>query len=770
MATAERQSFCPRLNDSTHTLKRVEHGRNTSFIYETARHDEFLAWWGETEYGRQFTESGQSKIKWLVEVRASRVWQHFYQAADVHLGRPQVICRSCLTFLNHPDFKSHGTSAMSKHRNSNLCLQSRDKRRVTSRPSEAQSTSPREKSQSSSGESFKAQVLDAILSLQLPLEVIEQPAFQALLQAAQGHGPNLQIPSADSLYQDLRNVATAQYKNLTEILPADAKISLSLGTWVNPCGTHFVAILASYFDGGWNHCETLLAFEALSSRSSGSACCQLILDVLSKRRLLHRVFGVKVNHICIDEGFAVSLQEALLSSGIIESSQHLIKTPGIDRVIEQCLRHFLQHIESTPEGWSLTSARNMPHLVLHDAKDPGKVVYRILDKIRSLADFLNSSRQSRRQFLSIQPSKSRLMLFPDSENCAHTTFSMLARAHKLRQYIDQFCHRHEHLAFRLSDLEWEKIKNVVQMTRPFLRIHCALKGVEEPTVHRVFSIYKTLLENVNQMIEPQSRKRSPWNLVLYEALVAVKRDMLKLFQRSFDHHGSIFSTAALLAPQYKHSVINSALPPEVQGSFPKHIDEVLQSQFLHYKRQAPESAPQNNMPTILRPISHLDRLLGLPNNRAGRSTYEGNEVTRYLAAESSNGPPDLFWKDRQGDFPVLTRLARDALAFPATDATLEKVFDIALDVSHAHGNQMDQGAFQDTIMYIFSKKLSTGGSRQNDPRIKVHDEVSYKCTDDDLVLASDSEHSDISEDELLGGVVGVEHVPIARMSHSLYRA
>ncbi|KAJ6016473.1 hypothetical protein N7540_011064 [Penicillium herquei] len=762
MVAAERQPLSPQLNDLAHTLKRVEHGRQTWIIYETARHDEFLLWWKKTEYGHQLTNAGQSKIKWSVEVRASPVWQHFYQAADVHLGRPQVICRSCLTSLNHPDLKSHGTSAMSKHRKANLCLERRGNPPAsTATPGYNQGKfSSLEKSQSSLGGYFSRQVLDAILSLQLPLEVVEQPAFQNLLHAAQCEAPNLQIPSAKSLYRDLRNEAAARSQSLTEKLPADAKVSLSLGAWVQPCGTHFAVILASFFDTDWNYCETLLAFEPLSSRPNGSELCQLILDVLSKRKLLHRVFSVKISPHGIDEEVAMSLQEALLSSAITESSQHLIQTPAIDEVIEICLRHFLEHIESTPDGWSLVNARNLPGRGFQDSDRPEKVVYRIFNKMRSLAEFLNSSNQRRQQFMSIQPQTNRLMLFRDLENCAHSTFSMLTRAHKLKRYIDQFCHRHEHLSFRLSDLEWGKINQIVQVTRPFLRIHSALKRAEEPTVHRVFSIYVTLLENLKQMIESKSQQRSSWNLVLHEALVALKTDLLKLFQKSFDSSDSIFIIAALLTSQSKRSMLHSNLPSEVQEFFPKRIDEKFQSLLLDYKRQAPRVAPQNNTLSTPKPIPYLDRLLGLPNNIADGSRVEGNEVTRYLAAESIDKSLTSQWRDREHDFPVLTQLARDVLSFPATGTTLEKVFDIALNISHSHGERMDQGSFQDILFYMFSEELSTDGPRSYDPENKARDGIGYKCVDDDLVLASDVEQPDSSDDEILGGIVDDEILPV----------
>src|SRR5699024_12561825 len=57
--------------------------------------------------------------------RSSDLWNHFHQVAEIHTGRPKVVCQSCLTLLDHPHHKSNGTSAMGRSEEHTSELQSR---------------------------------------------------------------------------------------------------------------------------------------------------------------------------------------------------------------------------------------------------------------------------------------------------------------------------------------------------------------------------------------------------------------------------------------------------------------------------------------------------------------------------------------------------------------------------------------------------------------------------------------------------------------------
>ncbi|KAJ6174293.1 hypothetical protein N7485_005593, partial [Penicillium canescens] len=172
-------------------------------LHPTAQEHEFLSWWLETEYGQQLTKNGQYKFRWSTESRSSEVWRHFDQVAELRSGRPKVVCRSCLTPLNHPHHphhKSHGTSAMGKHLKSNSCRRSKQKVSVSAVTpgaiQEDRAGFPPERSRFTKAQ-LKEQLLRTITSANLPFGLTEEPTFRELLKLVYAGPQVLELPSVD---------------------------------------------------------------------------------------------------------------------------------------------------------------------------------------------------------------------------------------------------------------------------------------------------------------------------------------------------------------------------------------------------------------------------------------------------------------------------------------------------------------------------------------------------------------------------------------------
>jgi hypothetical protein len=93
-------------------------------LYENMVHNEWVEWWLQTNYGRK------SKINWD-STHHTPIWEKFDQVASIQDGAPKIMCRRCAKILEHPyslrtntngRSQYHGTSGMSKHRNSHACI------------------------------------------------------------------------------------------------------------------------------------------------------------------------------------------------------------------------------------------------------------------------------------------------------------------------------------------------------------------------------------------------------------------------------------------------------------------------------------------------------------------------------------------------------------------------------------------------------------------------------------------------------------------------
>jgi hypothetical protein len=358
-------------------------------LYDSDQEKEFLSWWLETDYGQQLTKNGKYKFRWSAESRSSKVWKHFDQVAELRSGRPKVVCRSCLTPLNHPHHprhKSHGTSTMGKHLKSNSCRRSKEEVSVSAvTPGPIQE--PRASFSPMRSRFTKAQLeghlLRTITSANLSFEVTEEPTFRELLDLVYSGPQVLDIPSSKQLRHYMHDIVTTYEESQLQDLPGDSKVSIALCCWKGPLGQGFIAITAYYFDKEWSYREVLLGFELICRSETGNDPCDQILGLIQEKGLLHRIFSVTVDYR-VDENLMLSLREKLTSSGGISSWQCFVGVPGTVQAIQLCLRRYIENITSSPEGERVENVREISHANgWTDPSDRDEISH-VLGKVKTL--------------------------------------------------------------------------------------------------------------------------------------------------------------------------------------------------------------------------------------------------------------------------------------------------------------------------------------------------------------------------------------------------
>jgi hypothetical protein len=358
-------------------------------LYDSDQEKEFLSWWLETDYGQQLTKNGKYKFRWSAESRSSKVWKHFDQVAELRSGRPKVVCRSCLTPLNHPHHprhKSHGTSTMGKHLKSNSCRRSKEEVSVSAvTPGPIQE--PRASFSPMRSRFTKAQLeghlLRTITSANLSFEVTEEPTFRELLDLVYSGPQALEVPSSKKLRHYMHDIVTTYQESQLQDLPGDSKVSIALCCWKGPFGQDFMAITAYYFDKEWSYREVLLGFELICRSETGNDPCDQILGLIQEKGLLHRIFSVTVDYR-VDENLMLSLREKLTSSGGISSWQCFVGVPGTVQAIQLCLRRYIENITSSPEGERVENVREISHANGWTDPSDGDEISHVLGKVKTL--------------------------------------------------------------------------------------------------------------------------------------------------------------------------------------------------------------------------------------------------------------------------------------------------------------------------------------------------------------------------------------------------
>ncbi|KAJ5481400.1 hypothetical protein N7475_000212 [Penicillium sp. IBT 31633x] len=676
-------------------LTRLAPDRRDWVLYDTAQENEFLSWWLETDYGQQLTKNGKYKFRWSVESRSSKVWKHFDQVAELESGRPKVVCRSCLTPLNHPHHphhKSHGTSTMGKHLKSNSCRRSMEKvpvSAVTQGPIQAARASFSPTRSRFTKAQLEDQLLRTITSAHLSFGLTEEPTFRELLDLVYAGPQALEIPSSKQLRQYMHEVVTIRQESQLQDLPGDSKVSIALCCWKSPLGQDYMAVTAYYFDKRWSYREVLLGFELLCRPETGTDRGDQILGLIRNKGLLGRIFSATIDYR-VDENLVLSLQEKLISSGGISSWQCFVGVPGTVQAIQLCLRRYIENITSSPEGERVENVRAIPHVNGWADPSDGNEITCVLEKIRSFAKFVNETPLRRDEFLCLQPAGLRLLPLHDASTRWNSAFLMLKRAGRVRRFIDQYCQESGHCPYKLTDTDWRKVDYLVQLTMPFIQFTTALLASKEATVHKVCFVTS-----------------APWKRKLLEASLIMKMEFGEVYEKTFQSFGVMYGPGTFVAPQYKVSAFDEATSSQGLGR-PERYVEYLRIFHLQYRPQMPTSLSCVNGLSCSPQLLGLDRLLHPLAGLAGSPRSGQDEVDQYLREGAVNISPSAYWKDHQRKWPVLTRLARDLLSIPATGSGAERLFTVAQNIYHTRGGSLDEPTMRDLVMYAYSKGSESG--------------------------------------------------------------
>jgi hAT family C-terminal dimerisation region len=98
------------------------------------------------------------------------------------------------------------------------------------------------------------------------------------------------------------------------------------------------------------------------------------------------------------------------------------------------------------------------------------------------------------------------------------------------------------------------------------------------------------------------------------------------------------------------------------------------------------------------------------------SSFRKRAPLAHSTAEPGN--PLQWWMEREAQFPILSKLARQVLAIPATSAASERVFSQAGQIARAARNRLDVGNASQLVFLKGSMKKveSLWGTRGAVPR------------------------------------------------------
>ncbi|MBW0586411.1 hypothetical protein O181_126126, partial [Austropuccinia psidii MF-1] len=302
----------------------------------------------------------------------------------------------------------------------------------------------RNQKKSLSAETLKTALIYCICNCDLPISVSKSTSFQALLELC---NPLVlkTLVQQKALTAHLPNVYFFHQEKLRALISDSGKqISFTTDTWTSPNIKAFMAITGHFINKEFNLVSVLLGLMEIEGNHLGQSLANQFLTTLKQYDLEDSIIAITTDNALVNQRMAQELQDS--------TESFAAKTQLIG-----CMAHTL-HL----------SAR---------------------DGLKALAKGPSTHED--------QDIKGNTLL-TNVITRWNSTYDMLERAYSLKDAYDQFCTPENMEAYRISSLEWEKVKVMIDFLLPLYEATSVICGTKYPTINYSLPLYISLIKRINE--------------------------------------------------------------------------------------------------------------------------------------------------------------------------------------------------------------------------------------------------------------------------------
>lgn len=360
---------------------------------------------------------------------------------------------------------------------------------------------------------------------------------------------------------------------------------------------------------------------------------------------------------------------------------------------------------------------------------------RTLEKLRMIAMATTNSTQRGEQFQHLvkEAIGKNLNLKLDVKTRWHSTATMLTRALRLRQPIMAWLLMRQELELlTLDNREWAQAEMILNLLRPFWTAALGLMGgPSQISIHLTFGLYNYLFNHIDGFIDKletgdTNGNPTPARNQLIAGLQATRQFMVKYYTPT-DKLQS-YTASVLLNPTIKGDYFTSIHwqePSNPHTPFKDEYEAKLKDMFIKYYAVHAEYDNTHSSGDLQSNMSCQPFDLASPSpsrvsSRSGSSLFFGRraekctegtslafnparELEEYLLElpidQTHNETHEIlqYWQTREQKWPLLTVMARDVLAVPATGADVERMFSQGRNLITYHRHKLSDKVIADAM-------------------------------------------------------------------------
>jgi hypothetical protein len=450
-----------------------------------------------------------------------------------------------------------------------------------------------------------------------------------------------------------------------------------------------IAITAQWIDPQFTLCQALIQFVEFDTRHTGVNMARYVYETLESYGLKEKLFCVTSDNASNNDTMVESLEERLREyDGIVWDSKalHIRCLAHVINLVTQSLTSTLTTGDGTPFTATLTKIRELAKASRHGSKRPA--LFREACEEKTLP---------------------ALRIPLDIAVRWNSTFKMLETAIYLRSALERFAILSPDLTqHKLSAEEWNLAETLFMILVPFKRLSLRFESNEATAeIDYVFYAYETMfnhLEDVKATLNTKGRAARR-NAELIAALNAAYNELLKYYGFTSDTY--VYGDANILNPRCKVSIFGlqswqdvdrveyvSKMRERFKDGYCNEGEREVGSQDNSNKRSHAVAFPEDEIEQFR---ANIIQRMQEANHQNGLSEFE-----KYIKEDIASVKPQKvldWWKENARKYPILSKMARDYLAVPASGSSVEREFSVSGRIATWARNRLKPSTIANAMMY-----------------------------------------------------------------------
>lgn len=470
----------------------------------------------------------------------------------------------------------------------------------------------------------KKAIAKLICSMSLPFDFAASDSFEETMKHFNPHAKKISrseiIQEIIELVRESRLVLINDFANLS------SNVSICSDVWSDRRKeSHFIEISTHWVDETWTLHKRLISHRYISSRHTATNISRKIRTVLKKYGLVGKVFSISFDN---------------------DSAN----TAGLESLVNVC---------RPCTGARFFYVRRLSNILNACVRDALKTLEDEIDPIRNAISYMftdSSSTQEWARFCK-QNGLPPKYFWIDMPSRWNSTYKLLNDTYQYREVLCAFFVKQQY-DIVLSTNQWDVCYNLCQLLKTFKDVIKELSGVYYPTSVLVVDNFVKIAVVFN-------------SLVGCDGLGDCIAEMMVNWLNHFYEIPNVFLIAKLLDPRIRIYGLEEMLGSYYDALFPIKDD----------KTPIP-SVIVDNAKTCLFNIFHEYRIkysdsLGINTYSSSSNPYQ--ELEAYLTADFELIETESFdilkwWSRWTMNFPIVSLIAKDVLAVPASIASVEQAF------------------------------------------------------------------------------------------------